>query len=186
EKEAPRPSPATRYGYALALLKTGDYGKAFELTSQLAQQDPDRIAYQIHLARIKLAAGHADEAQAIFRDNLALYPNNRPLTLLYANALIQTGNPLRATRVLRNYKRERKQASPLYYSLLAQAENDNGNEIAAHQALAEYYDLVGQTASAISQLKIALKDVEQDSLRHAQIKARLKVLKEQLRQEEDH
>ncbi len=185
EKEAPRPSPAARYGYALALLKTGDYGKAFELTSQLARQDPDRIAYQIHLARIKLAAGHADEALAIFRDNLALYPNNRPLTLLYANALIQTGNPSQATRVLRNYKRERKQASPLYYSLLAQAENDSGNEIAAHQALAEYYDLVGQTASAISQLKIALKDVEQDSLRHAQIKARLKVLKEQLRQEEE-
>jgi len=187
EKEGAHPSAATRYGYALALLKTGDYADAHKLTAQLAQQDPDRIAYQIHLARIKMAAGRIDDALAIFRDNLALYPNNKPLTMLYANALIQTGQPDKASKVLRDYLREKRESTPLYYSLLAQAESDSGNQVAAHQALAEYYDLVGQTASAIAQLKIAIEGVkEEDAIRQAQIKARLKVLREQLRQEEDH
>lgn len=186
EREAPRPGAATRYGYALALLKTGDYAQASKLTAQLAQEDPDRIAYQIHLARIKMAAGHTEEAFTIFRDNLALYPNNKPLTMLYANALIQTGQAAQASRVLRDYLREKRESTPLYYSLLAQAESDAGNKVAAHQALAEYYDLVGQTASAISQLKIALKGMkEKDSNRQAQIKARLEVLKDQLQQEEE-
>ncbi len=180
-------SAATRYGYALALLEGGDYAAALKHTELLIKKNPDKIAYQILLAKIKMAAGHPGESLAIFRNNLNLYPYNQPLTMLYTNALIQTGHPETASIVLRDYIREKKQGTLLFYSLKAQAESNSGNTVSAHQALAEYYFLIGQTAIAISQIKIALKGLaEKDSIRLAQINARLKVMQEQLRLEEDH
>ncbi|MFQ5469830.1 MAG: M48 family metalloprotease [Gammaproteobacteria bacterium] len=144
------------YGYALSLLNKGHYKKARSQINKLIRQSPENITFQILLAKIELAQNDFTSALKIFTDSLSIYPNHHPLTMLYAKALIQNGEPENARRILRDHLRN-YEASPDIYNYLAQAETEMGNDIAAHQALAEYYYLIGQNPTAIQQLDFALR-----------------------------
>ncbi len=177
-REEPSPAPALRYGYALALLRAGDHDAARVTAEKLVGQYPDKIAFQILLAEAELAGGARQQALRRYQNQLSLNPLNQALTLLYAKALIHSGEPQPAANLLNEYL-HRRQASPLLYSLLAQAENDAGNTIPAHQALAEFYYLNGETSTAINQLRIALRTArDTGSARTPQIETRLEKLKE--------
>jgi len=176
--KAQAPSLAQRYGYALALLRSGDHEAARATAEKLVAEHPDKIAFQILLAQTELAGGDRQQALRRYQNQLSLNPLNQALTLLYAKALVQSGEAQRAANLLNEYLHQR-QASPLLYSLLAQAENNAGHVISAHQALAEFYYLNGETSSAINQLRIALRTArDKGSARTAQIEVRLKKLKE--------
>ncbi|MFQ5487420.1 MAG: M48 family metalloprotease [Gammaproteobacteria bacterium] len=179
------PAPALRYGYALALLRAGDDEAARATAEKLVAEHPDKIAFQILLAEAELAGGDRQQALRRYQNQLSLNPLNQALTLLYAKALIHSGEPQRAANLLNEYL-HRRQASPLLYSLLAQAENNAGNVIPAHQALAEFYYLNGETSTAINQLRIALRTArDTGSARTTQIEMRLKKLKELFRLEQE-
>ncbi len=177
-------APAMHYGYGLALLALNKYSAARQQARLLIARDPDKPAYQILLAKIELAAGQPDKALNIYRKSLELYPYHQALTLLYARTLIASEHPERARSLLVDYRRARKQKNPLFYSLLAQAEDDSGRVVAAHQALAEYYYLTGETGSAIEQLKIAMKAARtKNTFQQKKIAARLKQLQRLFLQE---
>ena len=179
------PPLAVRYGYGLALLRNGDLKEARKTATELLDAQADKIAFHIFMAEVDLASGKAAAALRRYKKQLDINPYNQPLTLLYAKALIDNGQGREAASLLNGYLRKHHQAPPLFYSLLAQAENATGNKISAHQALAEYYFLNGQTGSAINQLRIAL-DAARDAnpIRTARIEARLKKLKELYREEQ--
>ncbi len=186
------PGLADRYGYALALLQTGQHETARKIASELVAGHPDKIAFQILLAEAELASGATEQALQRYAGQLALNPFNAPLTLLYARALISNDQALQASTLLNAYL-HRKKAPPLLYSLLAKAENAAGNPIAAHQALAEFYFLNGETGSAINQLRIALRligkkgqDAKRNTQIQSQIQARLEQLKTVFLQEQAH
>jgi len=177
---------ALRYGYALALLADGKYDSARNQISRLIKIDPERLAYQFVLAKIEIADGNLDKALVIYSENFKLYPHNYPLTLFYTSALLQSGQPERAADLLQNHLRQ-KTPTPRIYNLLAQAETEAGRLAEAHQALAEYHYLNGQTRTAIEQLKIALNNIDaKDSIREARIKARLIQLQNEIKQETSH
>jgi beta-barrel assembly-enhancing protease len=179
----PKKEYALHYGYALALLAENKYDKARKEITKLIKQDPERLAYQLVLAKIELADGNTKKALDIYADNFKLYPHNYPLTIQYTTALIQSGQPQLAARLLQEHLRL-KSPTPKVYNLLAQAESDAGHPVEAHQALAEYNYLNGRTRIAIEQLKIALDNTaENDATRKARIQARLTQLQDEVKTE---
>ncbi len=172
--------PVRRYGLAWAALRAGDTATALREARRLAAAEPHRTAYQILLAQAELAAGQEAQALERYRRQLELSPLHPALSLYYARALIRAQRPREAADLLGELL-HRRGGSPLLYRLLARAENDAGDAVAAHRALAEYYFLNGETASAIDQLRVAralLQDLDEGDPRLARIQARLAVFKQ--------
>jgi len=167
-----------RYGYALALLAASRYSEARTQIKKLLEKDPNRIAYLIASADIDMADKQPGAAASRLSEALKLFPNNHPLTMTYAEALLNDGEAETARLLLKDHLRSRD-PSPALYALLARAEKDAGYAADAHQSLAEYYYLSGETRTAIDQLNIALRLVQdKDFYRASRIEARLKELQE--------
>lgn len=171
-----RHQAAARYGYALALTATADYRSAHVQLEKLLATDNGHTAYQIALAHAELGEGQVAKSLAIYEHILKLYPDNTPLTLYYAQTLIQAGQPQKAAQTLRAFMRHHEPNAGAY-QLLARAAGDAGSTVEAHQAMAEYYYLNGQTRAAIEQLNIALHSSPTTHYQTSQIKARLKQFK---------
>ncbi len=164
------------YGYALALLAANRYGEARMQINKLLAKDPGKIPYIIVLAKVEMADKHLSEALQNLSAALDLYPHNHPLTVVYANALMESGQAGAARILLKEHVR-RISKDPTLYALLARAEVDAGYKANSHQSLAEYYYLSGETHSAIEQLNIALRLTQnKDFYRTSRIEARLKQL----------
>ncbi len=177
-----RTDDAGRYGYALALDRKGRYREAERLLRTLSQRQPDNITYQYALAKVKTDAGKLDDALAIYKRNLHLYPLDTPLTMQYAFTLIQADRAKEAREVLHRYLGV-KPPTPALYRLLAQAEQKAGFPVASRQAMAEYYFLEGFTLEAIRQLKQALESSAITPYERASIEARKKQFEEHARME---
>ncbi|KAF0191153.1 MAG: peptidase M48 Ste24p [Gammaproteobacteria bacterium] len=147
---------ALRYGYVLALLADSQLDESRVQLDILLKDDPERLTYLLALAKHDLAQGNTAQAVAIHANAFKLFPYNYPLTIRYAEALLQDQQADRARSLLEEYSRRKKPTLPLY-QLLARAEEASGQAVNAHQSLAEYYYLIGETVAAIEQLKIALK-----------------------------
>ena len=127
-------------------------------------------------------------ANTILTNALTLYPGHYPLTMLYAQSLLSNGQADKARRLLRDEIRDRD-SDPSVYKLYARAAGESGYPIDAHQALAEFYYLSGETGTAVKQLTLAKKQLDKNDQRHfyqaARIDARLKELKKELDQIEN-
>ncbi len=164
------------YGYALALLTANRYSEARTQIERLLEKEPEKIPYIIAMAKLDMADKHLAEALQNLSAALDLYPHNHPLTVVYANALLESGQAGAARILLKEHVR-RIANDPALYELLARAEVDAGYKADSHQSLAEYYFLRGETHSAIEQLNIALRLTQhKDFYRTSRIEARLKQL----------
>lgn len=181
-----RNEAAERYGYALALLDAGDRKAARAEIQQLTAKNPEVAAYLIALGRIEMADNHPNRAIEIYQDALKLYPYNTPLTLYLAEALLQAGDPASAVTLLRNHLRRLGPQQAELFKKLAQMEGEAGLQIEAHQSLAEYYYLSGDTDGAIRQLKLALQRKNLDFYTASRIEAKLKQLEDERATNMDH
>lgn len=164
------------YGYALALLAANRYNEARAQIEKLLAKEPEKIPYIIALAKLDMADKRLAEAVQNLSAALDLYPHNHPLTVVYAHALLESGQAGAARILLKEHVR-RISDDPALYALLARAEVDAGHKADSHQSLAEYYYLSGETHSAIDQLNIALRLTQnKDFYRTSRIEARLKQL----------
>lgn len=170
---------AEHYGYAWALLRNGDLRQAREEARALLDKTPDQPAYILLLAEVELADRRMAQAASLYRDALDLYPGHHALTMGYGRALLQAGQAREAAALLETHGRTRSNDAETY-KLLAEARGAAGLSGEAHQAMAEYYYLHGDTASAIEQLKIAARFKENDFYQGSVIEARLKELEAQL------
>jgi predicted Zn-dependent protease len=171
-----RSEAATRYGYALALLRARRLDDAEKEIDRLLSKDPDRIAYRIANAEIALARGQRSKALKVYREALQIYPGNYPLTMYYANALLSTGKSAEAYELLERYVAKRK-SDPVVYALLAKAAGEAGHSAQGHQYQGEHYYLTGNTEAAVRQLEIALRASDTDFYQRSQVEARLHELK---------
>lgn len=164
------------YGYALALLAANRYSEARAQIEKLLTKEPEKIPYIIAMAKLDMADKRLAEAVQNLSAALDLYPHNHPLTVVYAHALLESGQAGAARILLKEHVR-RISDDPALYALLARAEVDAGYKADSHQSLAEYYYLSGETRSAIDQLNIALRLTQnKDFYRTSRIEARLKQL----------
>ena len=169
---------AERYTYALALQRTGQYAEAHSQLQRLLKQDPGRIAYLLALASVEADAKQPAAARAVYRKGLDLYPDNALLTLSYAAFMLQQQDNRNAAALLQEYTRTRSTPARAY-ELLAEAESRNGNKGISHIALADYYQALGETPTAIEQLLLARRSRGLDFYHQSLIEAKLTQLRDQ-------
>jgi len=172
-KGKPRSREATQYGLVLALTAAGRVDEAALELDAIWSGDPDRIEYLIADAEIDMRRGEAGRAAEKLGRQLKLSPGNHPLTMTYANALMQSQQAHIAEEVLLGQSRRRPNDPGLWY-LLAEVQGLSGNIIGLHQSRAEYFILNGILDQAEKQLTYALKLVKNDYLTSARINQRLK------------
>lgn len=176
EEEQPRVRLATRYGYALALLKAGYPERARAELRELPPADGQaQIPVQIATARAELELGNIEGALQVYEEATSLYPNDRALTHGYAEALLRAGQPSKVLDLLDRYRRHYSLDAVLYKNL-AEAHARLGHQVEAKLALAEHYYHAGQLDAAILQMRLAQKMPENDFYRRARLKARLSEL----------
>ena len=164
---------ADHYGLALAYLKNSEPAKAHAELAPLIARDPDRLAYIIAAADIDITNGKVDAALARLEKALRISPDNHPLTMSYANALLQSKQPQRAEAVLAAHVKRRPNDPAIWYQL-AEVHGLAGNIVGVHQARAEYFVLVGALDQATRQLGYALPLVRDNRLATARIEERIR------------
>ncbi len=170
---------AELYGYALSLIETGGFDQARKILNDLLKTDPGRIAYMLERARLESMANQHKQAITHFKQALADYPGNGPLTLAYTKALLRADKANEARQVITEYQRHNPD-DPHFYKMLAEAEAALGQSANTHIALGEYYYRIGQTHQAIDQFSLALKKKPLDFYNTSRIEARLNEFKEEI------
>ncbi len=171
-----------RYGYALSLARANQFQQAMKQIKMLIEQEPERINYQVAAANIAYTAGDLSRAAMICKEYLKTYPHHHALSSLYSRILIKQGNAKESSALLYEHLR-RHPLNPSLYRLLAQAEHQNNNLPASHEALAEYYYLTGLPHSGIEQLKLALNLLKtENTAATAKIKYRKTQMEEALQE----
>jgi len=179
--------PDEKYGYALGLMRDKQFKKAQEILKKLTAEDPDRIAYQLALADIDISQNNIQSGLDILSRYLELYPRNYPLTVKYAETLIDNRQTNTAKKLINKQLRIRN-PTPILYKLLSYAENESGNDAQAYHALAEQQFLIGNSFAAILNIKQALHLLKEDQIiLKLKLENRLKYFQGQLeKMEEGH
>jgi len=164
---------AAHYGLALAYLKNSEPDKARAELSPLIAREPQRLAYILAAAEIDVVSGNTDAALSRLEKALRISPGNHPLTMAYANALLQSGQPHRAEEVLQQHVKRRPNDPVIWYQL-AEIHGLAGDIVGVHQARAEYFVLVGALDQATRQLSYALPLVRDNQLATARIEERIR------------
>ena len=163
--------PVTQYAIALLLMEQKKYRQALVQSNALILQDHHRISFQILNAKILFNVGKKEKALAQLKELLYLNPDNHPLTMSYADLLIESNQLHKAATELRRHSQVRK-TDPNVWQKLSEIEGRSGNTIALYQARAEYLYLNGQTDKALNQLESALKISKGNYLVSARIEQR--------------
>jgi beta-barrel assembly-enhancing protease len=172
-EDKPENKDPLNYGYVLALMKSAQYTLARQRLMPLIEKEPDRLAYQLALADIELSVGRVDAALAIYEDNQRLYPDDRALTLNEVHALLTTGRPDKAAKLLQT-QIELGETGRQIYKLMAQAKGDMGQKSESHVWLAEYYYQSGLLKAAADQLHLAAEAAGHDEYQLSKIASRLR------------
>jgi len=167
---------ATRYGLLLALIESGKTKQAHEQLQRLTQDAPENIAIIIAHSRLASAEGAPHQASELLSQALLEHPLNYPLQITLVEALIGEKRDKEARDLLLRMTHEKSDDTRVF-KLLAYTEGRIGDQTQAHEYLSTYYDLTGDTAAAIQQLKIALRDKALDFYNRNRIESRLDALR---------
>jgi predicted Zn-dependent protease len=151
-----RNETAERYGYALALARAGQPAAAREQLAGLLAAHPNQAEFIVLDAGLDTETGKATEAVVKLRTSSGLRPDNLPLRIAYAEALMAAGQPDRALGVLEGLALVRPGQTPVY-ELMADAALKSGKRAATHRYRAEAHYSAGDLEPAILQLELALK-----------------------------
>jgi predicted Zn-dependent protease len=163
------------YGLSLAQLQNRQFEEAEASYQRLKQMKLDNPIIDTLGADIQQKSGNIKAALALYQQAHTHYPNYRPLTYSYADALINTGFTNEAVKLLtdliRLYPDDAK-----FYQLQARGYTQQNKDFLRHYAQAEFYAKSGNLTAAIEQLQIALKTKDGDFYQTAIADARLKQL----------
>lgn len=174
-------SKAARYGLALALSKAGQHGEALALGDELFSSDRASILHVAAYAELLIKAEKLDQAERLLADQLAINPDNAPLSMLYADALTRQKKFREATAVLTRQSRVRRNDVDVWYDL-AEVSGLAGDIVAVHRARAEFFALHGAYQKAIAHLEYARRLVDRDDTQlHARLDQRIDDLRTALR-----
>jgi predicted Zn-dependent protease len=174
-----RSAEGQRYGLIRALIRTRDYPAAKSELKQLLQKDPRRTHYLALKAELAYRSGNKTEALRVLRDALKLHPNSYPLTVYYADLLLEMRQARKAQLLLKKLLKKRPMDAELQ-RMTARAAGDAGNTAEGHGYMAEYYYLNGNLESAVQQLEIALNDKNTSYHQSAKMAARLKEIRQEI------
>ena len=165
---------ANRYGYALALTRSGRGDQAAEQLQPLLANHRDDLVLRLALADAKWQGGHRAEALGLYSSLNAESPRNRAVALVYAKALTDSGDKSgakQAADMLRPMLDNNDE--PDIYLSYAQASDKAGDPIRAGEAYADASYLSGRPFDAMEQLKRLLQRTDLDYYARARIQARM-------------
>ncbi len=165
-------TPAERYGKALALMASGRAEAAVPTLQALVQGDQTIIQYRTALGQAQLQAGDQRGALATLEQARDLFPRNIPVTIRYAETLMQKGDARRAHQVLLDLFNT-VPPTPEQARLIARAANSAGDVADSYYYMAEYHLMGGDLPLAINQLKMALEVPDLTPVQRARFRARM-------------
>jgi predicted Zn-dependent protease len=148
-------NPALLYGAALAEMKSGSPAEAVLMLQQLVAAKPQLTLLITALAQAQIAAGQVAEGMATFDRGLELSPRNVPLTVHYAEALLDHERAARAHQLLLDLFNN-VAPTPDQIKLIALAASSAGDIGDAYFYMAEYHIASGDLMLATTQLDLAL------------------------------
>ncbi|MBM4197169.1 MAG: M48 family metallopeptidase [Gammaproteobacteria bacterium] len=169
--------PGLEYGLALTRQQRGDHAAAAREFAKLLAANPGAIAYHIGLATSRLGSGDTAGAFAAFERALALFPRNVPLTVRYAEALMQHQRAGEAHRVLLDLLNV-VAPTPEQVRLIALAASAAGDTGDAHYYMAEYHLMSGDIMLAADELRVSLGIPGLDPVQRARFSSRLAEIQE--------
>ncbi len=171
------------YGVALAKLELGRYAEAQEDFKRLLATNHEIIHLHTGLAATQLALNDPKAAEKTFKRALELFPRNRPLTIRYAEALMQYDRASEAHQLLLDLYNQVPPTSEQVRQI-ALAASAAGDSADAHYYMAEYHLLTGNLNMASDQLRLALSIPELDDVQRARFRSRLEQIQEVLLESE--
>jgi len=145
-----------RYGYSLALVRSGRYEDALKQLQALSGEI-NQPNVEIALARAQLATGEVETATTTMLNATRRFPHYVPLTLAYADLLVQSGEPEAARKVILASELANS-SEPEVHRLLAVAARDLKRIAEAHYQMAEHHRLLGEYRDALNQLHAGLRN----------------------------
>ena len=145
------------FARALRLMRDGEHEQAGRLLGQLAAQDPDSIWYRSAQAENLLAWHRPEQAAAVYRSLLDLYPGHFAISLRLAEVLLQLGKSDQAAILLQDLRRNRG-ADPRLYKLLVELYQQQGRDLEKRLAQADYHWLRGERELAVGQYRRLLEE----------------------------
>lgn len=173
-----RNEPSERYGLALALARRGELGEARSLAAGLVAAHPNVTELIVLDAELDRRTGKAGEGIAKLRTAVGLRPENLPLRIAYAEALLAADKPGPSLETLEDVAR-RVTPRAQVFRLLSDAAGKSGRRATSHRYRAEQLYAMGDLEPAIRQLEIALRQRDADFHEASRIEVRLEALREE-------
>ena len=164
-----------RYGYALALLNAGDAKKAEAESGKLIEKQPNNLVLQLAAGESQLMTGNRDGSLKRYATLETNFPDNRPLVMSQAQALVQGGDKASARRAIDILRPQlaKDDEDPDLQTLFARACELSGDPVRAGEAHAAAAYLNGRAEDALNQLKDLLKRADLDYYQRSRIEARI-------------
>jgi predicted Zn-dependent protease len=165
---------ANRYGYAIALIRSGRGMQAAEQIQPLLVSQPASVVLRLALADAYVEAGRHGDAMAIYKILHDNSPRNGAVTLGYARALTDTGRTDEA-RIAATLLKPMLDDSedPEIFRTFARASERSGDSVRAAEAYADSAYLAGRPFDAMEQLRRLLKRDDLDYYQRSRIQARI-------------
>lgn len=166
---------ANRYGYALALARSGDAAAAVAESRKLAERHPDSAPLGLALAGALDLAGDKATALKTYERLHSDFPGNRAVTLSYADALLGQADERSAKRALELLRPmvARYGDDPDLQKSFGRANQLAGDKVRAAEAYAEAAYLTGHAEDALNQLKALSKQSDLTYYQRSRIDARI-------------
>lgn len=175
-------NPALAYGAALAEMKSGAPQIAVTLLKPLVAKNPQLTLLQTALAQAQFAAGQKDEGINTFEHGLAISPRNVPMTVHYAEALLDMGRAAKAHQTLLDLFNN-VAPTPEQMRLIALAASAAGDTGDAYYYMSEYHIASGDLMLATTQLDLALAAPNLTEVQRKRFQARREEIRGYLREQ---
>ena len=172
-----------QYGLAEAYLQDGQHLKALRLFEELANNEPEIIAYHIGLGQAQVALEQLAAAEKTFERALELFPRNVPLVVRYAEALLRFGEAERAHAMLLDLFNN-VSPTPDQVLLIFRAAVDADEIAEAHYYRAEYSFMIGDLMGGINFLRQALALPDLNEIQRIRFEARIDFVREFMSEEQ--
>jgi len=170
----------TKYTLGLAFLANQQADKAITIFKQLSQESAHPWV-QLALADAYIEEQNDKLAQQILRSLNTLYPNYMPVSIRYANLLVQNKQSDEAISLLNSQLQSQKQA--VVYHSLAKAYYSKGEVSLALEATSYEYEYEGYLKLAAQQVTNALQQPGINLMTTQRLEARKRWLLEQIKRE---
>lgn len=168
---------AQRYGLVIALMRNQRSDDALLEIEKIRTDSPRHPMLDSLAAKLLLSRNRTDEAMALYRSSLSLFPKFRGLIYGHAEALLAQHQPEAALKLL-----EEKQLSypndAYLYELKSQAYTQQNKNLLRHQAQGEAYYRSYNLQGALEQMELAARSGDGDFYQLSIVEARLKELRQ--------